>query len=1108
MPTRKAVKSYQPEPLWYKDAIIYELHVKTFCDSNNDGIGDFRGLTSRLGYLESLGVTAIWILPFYPSPLRDDGYDIADYTSVNPDYGTIDDFREFLAEAHRRGIKVITELVVNHTSDQHEWFKKARKAPKGSPERDFYVWNDDDKKYGETRIIFQDFEASNWSWDPVAGQYYWHRFFHHQPDLNFENPAVHQALFDVLDFWLGMGVDGLRLDAVPYLYEAEDTNCENLPPTFEFLRKLRSYVDEKYPNRMLLAEANQWPEDSAAYLGKGDMCHMNFHFPLMPRMYMALATEDRFPIIDILAQTPEIPEACQWASFLRNHDELTLEMVTDEERDYMRRIYAHDQRARINLGIRRRLAPLMTNDRRRIELMNIMLLSLPGTPVLYYGDEIGMGDNYYLGDRDGVRTPMQWNADRNAGFSRANPQKLLLPVIIDPEYHYEAVNVEVQESNPNSLLWWMRHTIATARRFKAFSRGSIEFLKVSNPKVLMFIRSFEDETILTVINLSRNAQAVSVDLAAYEGCVPEEVFSMNRFPKVRTEPYMVALGPYGYFWLRLIREEAPADRCALLEKAALRAGSWPELFAGRNLDRLETALLPPYYKSVRWFGGKARNIIRIRVQDTVPVAGMSNTAFAITEVYYPSGENERYQLPLSFVPADKAAFADESFQRHAIARIELDGVEGYLVDASIDAVFRARVLELILHPESWAGAAGKITADSGKMLETCSALKAGAELPTSHLMGLEQSNTSIRYGEQLCLKLYRKIDNGTAPEIEISRVLTDQTAYRNIPVYLGSFDYGKSHRERCSLGILQNFVPNESDGWQLSLDHVQRYFENVLSHRAQGNLPPALPSRLEMAHQMPEIMHELVGEFYLHMVGKLAERTAGMHIALASVDTDPAFAPEPFTTLYQRSIFQAMTDQVKRSMIFLRESMKVVPKEIRPLAEELLDREQEILEQFEPIRQEKIDTVKIRIHGDYHLGQVLYTGNDFVILDFEGEPARSLSERKIKRSVYRDLAGMLRSFDYAASNVLMQNQSIRPEDRKALEPWAELWSYYVGQHFIDVYTQHTEGAGLIPAEPRQRELLQRSYLMNKAIYEFNYELNNRPDWLPIPMNGILRLIRA
>lgn len=1103
----KAVNSYMPEPLWYKDAIIYELHVKTFCDSNDDGIGDFRGLKSRLGYLESLGVTAIWILPFYPSPLRDDGYDIADYTSVNPDYGTIEDFRDFLEEAHRRGIKVITELVVNHTSDQHEWFKKARKAPKGSPERDFYVWNDDDKKYGETRIIFQDFEASNWTWDPVAGQYYWHRFFHHQPDLNFENPAVHQALFDVLDFWLGMGVDGLRLDAVPYLYEAEDTNCENLPQTFEFLRKLRTYVDKKYPNRMLLAEANQWPEDSAAYLGKGDMCHMNFHFPLMPRMYMALATEDRFPIIDILAQTPEIPEACQWASFLRNHDELTLEMVTDEERDYMRRIYAHDQRARINLGIRRRLAPLMSNDRRRIELMNIMLLSLPGTPVLYYGDEIGMGDNFYLGDRDGVRTPMQWNTDRNAGFSRANPHKLLLPVIIDPEYHYEAINVEVQESNPNSLLWWMRHTIATARRCKAFSRGSIEFLNAQNPKVLMFIRSFEDEHILTIINLSRNAQAVRFDLSDYADCVPEEIFSMNRFPKVRKDPYMVALAPYGYFWLKLIREEPAASRSDMLDEVAVRAESWKELFVGRSLDTLETALLPPYYKSVRWFGGKARNIIRVRVLDTVPVAGMDNTAFVITEVHYASGENERYQIPVTFVPLEKGDLTDEAFQRHAIARVELGDMQGYLVDAALDEAFRAHLLDLILHKEKWPGSAGKIAAETGRMLESCYTMHEDGNAPASHLMGLEQSNTSIRYGEQLCLKLYRKIDSGTAPEIEIARVLTDQTNYRNIPVYLGSFDYAKSYRERYSLGILQNFIPNESDGWQLSLDHVLRYYEAVLSRQAQGIEAPALPA-LSSAHEMPETMHQLVGEFYLEMVGKLAERTAEMHSALASIDSDPLFTPEPFTTLYQRSIYQAMTDQVKRSMIFLRETHASLSRSARSLTDELLEREAEIIEKFEPIRQEKIDTIKIRIHGDYHLGQVLYTGNDFVILDFEGEPARSLSERKIKRSVYRDLAGMMRSFDYAAFNVLMQNQTIRPEDRKTLAPWAELWSYHVGQHFINVYTKHTEGKGLIPQEPRQRELLLRSYLMNKAIYELNYELNNRPEWLPIPVNGILRLLRA
>ena len=1103
----KVVKSYQPEALWYKDAIIYELHVKTFADSNNDGIGDFRGLTSRLGYLESLGVTAIWILPFYPSPLRDDGYDIADYMSVNPDYGTIEDFREFLDEAHKRGLKVITELVVNHTSDQHEWFKKARKAPIGSPERDYYVWSDDPNKYSETRIIFQDFEASNWTWDPVAGQYYWHRFFHHQPDLNFENPAVHKTLLDVLDFWLGMGVDGLRLDAVPYLYEEEGTNCENLPKTFEFLQKLRVYVDTNYPNRMLLAEANQWPEDSAAYLGKGDMCHMNFHFPLMPRMYMAVAMEDRFPLIDILAQTPEIPEACQWASFLRNHDELTLEMVTDEERDYMRRVYANDQKARINLGIRRRLAPLMSNDRRRIELMNIMLLSLPGTPVLYYGDEIGMGDNYYLGDRDGVRTPMQWNADRNAGFSRANPQRLLLPVIIDPEYHYEAVNVEVQESNMNSLLWWMRHTISTARRYKAFSRGTIEFLQISNPKVLMFIRSYEEETILTVINLSRNAQAVVVDLSKYEGCVPEEVFSMNRFPKVRKAPYMVALGPYGYFWLKLVREESAVGDNDKYDKVAIRAEGWPELFRGRNLEKLEIGLFPAYYKASRWFGGKARNVIRVRLLDTVPVKGLDDTAFIITEVHYPSGENEKYQLPLTFVPIEKADRDDEAFRKHVVARIELGGRDGFLCDASNDEAFRGELLALILREGVWHGDGGRISAETGQRIDTYHRGQEGAALPSS-LLGNEQSNTSLKYGDSLCLKLYRKIDTGTAPEIEMCRKLTDQTSFRNLPFYLGSLDYSRSHRERYSIGILQNFVPNEGDGWQLSLDNVLRYYEDVLTRSARGIEAPVLPALSGTALPLPPIIHELVGEFYLEMIEKLAERTAGMHTALASLENDSDFAPEPFTTLYQRSIYQAMTEQVKRNMIFLKETLHTLPKESRELGHLLLQREKDILHQFEPVRREKIETVKIRIHGDYHLGQVLYTGNDFVILDFEGEPARSLSERKIKRSVYRDLSGMLRSFDYAAFNVLLNHPTIRPEDRKVLQPWAELWSFHVGQHFIDAYTEKTQGGGLIPKEGRQRELLMRAYLMNKAVYELNYELNNRPDWAQIPMNGILRLIES
>src|SRR3989440_4382722 len=518
------------DTLWYKDAVIYELHVKTFHDSDGDGIGDFRGLIQKLDYLQELGITAIWLLPFYPSPLRDDGYDIADYYDVNPSYGTLDDFRAFLDAAHKRGLRVITELVINHTSDQNPWFQKSRRAASGSPEREFYVWSDTPEKYKDARIIFKDFETSNWAWDPVAKAYYWHRFYSHRPDLNFDNPAVLEALEKVCDFWLALGVDGLRLDAIPYLYEREDTSCENLPETHDYLRKLRAHVDAKFPDRMLLAEANQWPEDAVAYFGKGDESHMNFHFPLMPRMFMALQMEDRFPIVDILQQTPPIPENCQWAMFLRNHDELTLEMVTDEDRDYMYRVFAQDPQARINLGIRRRLAPLLDNHRAKIELMNGLLFSLPGAPVLYYGDELGMGDNIYLGDRNGVRTPMQWNSERNAGFSRANPQRLYLPIIIDPEYHFEALNVEAQQNNPSSLLWWMKRLIALRKRFQAFGRGTIEFLRPANPKVLAFVRRYRNELVLVVANLSRFVQHLELDLSAHAGLVPEGLFGRRPVP--------------------------------------------------------------------------------------------------------------------------------------------------------------------------------------------------------------------------------------------------------------------------------------------------------------------------------------------------------------------------------------------------------------------------------------------------------------------------------------------------------------------------------------------------------------------------------------------------
>jgi maltose alpha-D-glucosyltransferase/alpha-amylase len=540
------------DSLWYKDAVIYEVHARAFTDSNGDGIGDFRGLLQRLDYIQDLGVTAVWLLPFYPSPGRDDGYDISDYTGVNPAYGTLDDFKEFLRQAHQRNLQVITELIINHTSDQHPWFQEARSS-RDNPHRDWYVWSDTDDRYRGVRIIFKDTELSNWAWDPISKSYYWHRFFSHQPDLNYDNPAVREEMWKVMQFWADLGVDGFRVDAVPYLVEREGTSCENLPETHEVVRFLRQRLNEKYPHGFLLAEANQWPADVRPYFGDGDEFHMAFHFPLMPRMFMAVKLEDRKPIIDILQRTPEIPESCQWGIFLRNHDELTLEMVTDEERDYMYDMYALDRGARLNLGIRRRLAPLMENDRRQLELMNGMLMSLPGSPILYYGDEIGMGDNIFLGDRNGVRTPMQWSGGWNAGFSTADPERLYLPLLSNPVYGYQTVNVDAQRRSDHSLLAWMKQLIRVRRSTRAFSRGSIELLQPANHRVFAYFRRSGNDRVLVVNNLSRSAQAAEIDLREFEGSIPIEMFGGNPFPRIGRLPYLLTLGPYQFYWFRLRR---------------------------------------------------------------------------------------------------------------------------------------------------------------------------------------------------------------------------------------------------------------------------------------------------------------------------------------------------------------------------------------------------------------------------------------------------------------------------------------------------------------------------------------------------------------------------
>ncbi|HYC86198.1 MAG TPA: maltose alpha-D-glucosyltransferase, partial [Chryseosolibacter sp.] len=679
------------DPLWFKDAIFYELHVRAFYDSNGDGIGDFPGLIQKLDYLEDLGINTIWLLPFYPSPLKDDGYDVTDYYDVHADYGTLSDFKSLLKEAHRRGIRIITELILNHTSDQHPWFKRARRAKAGSRYRDFYVWSDTPEKYKDARVIFAGEGSTNWTYDPDAKAYYWHRYYRHQPELNFENAEVQLEMIKIADFWLKMGVDGFRLPSVTFLYEEEGTSCENLPQTHAFLKRLRAHIDKHYRNRILIAEANLWPEDAATYFGGGEECHMNFHYPLMPRLFLALRTEDSYPIVDIMEQTPATPPNSQWALFLRNHDEMGLEMVTEEEKDYLFKAYANDPNTKFNLGIRRRLAPLLNNDRRKIELLYTLLFSLPGTPVLYYGDEIGMGDNVYLGDRYGVRTPMQWSMNVNAGFSSANPQRLYLPVITDPVYRYESVNVATQEENPSSLLWWLKHVISMRKRLNIFGQGGIHFIETSNAKVLAFMRSFQQETIIVVANLSQFSQAATLFLGECKECDITEVFSQNRFMPVNEREYPITIGPYGYFWFQVDKAENKDKAEASGELPLLNTDiSWERLFENYNEVRLfERKILPLFMKKCRWFGGKAKVISKISLHKTIPWKVDGDTHFlAIIEVHYVQRLPELYFLPLAFVLADNILERVEYTVQSVVCRAEIQGKAGFIMDSCYDRAFR------------------------------------------------------------------------------------------------------------------------------------------------------------------------------------------------------------------------------------------------------------------------------------------------------------------------------------------------------------------------------------------------------------------------------------
>ncbi len=1094
---------------WYKDAIIYELHIKAFKDGSGDGIGDFKGLMQKLDYLESLGVTAIWLLPFYPSPLRDDGYDIADYYSINSRYGNMRDFKLFVKEAHRRGLKVITELVINHTSDQHPWFQRARRAKPGSSHRNFYVWSDDPNKYKDVRIIFTDYEPSNWTWDPVAKQYYWHRFFHHQPDLNYDNPAVQKEVFKMLDYWLDLGVDGFRLDAVPYLFEREGTNGENLPETHDFLKKLRAHVDSKYSGKLLLAEANMWPEDSASYFGNGDECQMNYHFPIMPRLFMSVKMEDRYPIIDIFDQTPTIPETCQWAMFLRNHDELTLEMVTDEERDYMYKVYTRDPLAKINLGIRHRLAPLLSNDRNKIELMNVLLFSMKGTPVVYYGDEIGMGDNFYLGDRDGVRTPMQWNDDRNAGFSAANPQKLYLPVIIDPEYKYESVNVETQEQNSSSLLWWMRRIINMRKRYKAFGRGSIKFLNPANSKVLAFIRSYEDENILVIANLSRFPEAVELDLKEFTGYTPMEVFSKNKFPNIKDEDYLFTVGGHGYYWFELQPQAVSVNRSRDLQRTAMQIPALRNPLPQEAIRQLESRVLPPYIQERRWFGGKARTIQRMQIVNNTPLAvGRQGVALLFIEVSYNDGLPELYQLPIAFTSDEQEMNnLNTSQPTSIIARVTNEGTEGYLYDAMYWDEYRQLLLQLIARRKNLRTDHSELNGYSNRIVSQV--LKEHNGTIPSRILGAEQSNTSVIFDDRFFLKIYRKLDRALNPDVEVVSTLTDRANFEQVPRFLGSLEHVEAGKQPMVLVMLQELVPNQGDAWVMMESSLKRFFERIETSSEQVSVAPTIGtlSRPVSFTQSPEPVQMQLGGASVDRIELLGLRTAEMHVALASLSDQKDFAPEDFSLHYQRSLYSSLTSLVRSNFDSLRQHLPKLPDNVRAEAEEVLNMRGEILERLKMIFAHKIDTMKIRTHGDYHLGQVLFTGKDFYIIDFEGEPARSFSERRLKRSPLRDVAGMIRSFHYAAYNALFQQNVTVKEDETYMEEWAEQWYHYASNFFMHAYLGKTMGTGVVPAREEDFEILMETFLLEKAIYELGYELNNRPDWVLIPIRGIKYIMK-
>jgi maltose alpha-D-glucosyltransferase / alpha-amylase len=1092
------------DPQWYKDAIVYQLHVKAFYDSNGDGIGDFPGLTEKLDYIKELGVNTIWLLPFYPSPMRDDGYDISDYHGIHPDYGTRADFRQFIREAHRRGLKIITELVINHTSDRHPWFQAARQAPPNSRKRDYYVWSDTDQKWLATRIIFTDTEKSNWTWDPVAKAYYWHRFFSHQPDLNFNNPHVVRTVMRMMRYWFDMGIDGMRLDAIPYLCERDGTNNENLPETHAVLKQLRAELDRHYRDRFFLAEANQWPEDVSEYFGRGDECHMAFHFPLMPRIYMAIAQEDRHPVVDIMQQTPDIPETCQWAIFLRNHDELTLEMVTNRERDYMYQMYAVDARARINLGIRRRLAPLIQNDPDRMKLMNSLLLSMPGSPIIYYGDEIGMGDNIYLGDRNGVRTPMQWSPDRNAGFSRADPQRLYLPPIMDSVYGYEAVNVEAQTRDLSSFLHWMRRILAVRQSSQAFGRGRMSFLRPGNRKILAYVREHGNESVLCVANLARSAQPVELDLSRFRGRVPVEMLGRAAFPPIGDLPYLLTLPAHGFYWFRLATDAEPPhwheERLAPDDLPVLvlfdgwssffrdRVVPWRIGMAERVRKQLEEEVLPRYLEVQRWYAAKGETPKRVRLADhALWEAGRQSWMIALLAVEG-AAEPATYFVPQALAWEDADEERRKVLAPATIARVRQQAQTGVLAEAFADDGFCRAVVQAIGARKELATAHGKVRFAPTGAFRVIAGSDEGA-LPVRRPQG-QTSNSFVTLGSSLFLKIYRQLRPGTSIELEIGRYLTEVAHFPHCVPVAGAVEYTGADGTPATLALLQGYVTNQGDGWEYTVGYLARYLEQ----QRTASKPPTA---------------DVHGAF-LGIVGILGRRTAELHLAFAASSGDPAFDPEPMTEEDIAAWRKRARDEAGATLVMLERGIDKLPSPAREEAQSLLAQRDVLLKRIDAGAPQPGKAARIRIHGDYHLGQVLIAENDFRIIDFEGEPARPLAERRQKQSPLRDVAGMLRSFNYARWTALARAAQV-PDDHARLAPLAADWEAQTRGAFLDSYQQTVSasnaGTSLFPSLKQARPLIEL-FELEKAFYELRYELNNRPAWARVPLQGILALTGA